>query len=208
MKKLGLLTLILFSYITVNAQSINSADVATLNKIKQANEKVITITSSFSQTKNMPILGEKILSKGSFYYNKPEQLMMKYENPKGDIMLFSNNKAVMVASGKKREVSTKSNAKMRNMKNILASFIQGDIMQLEAKNVTCQETAKYIVVAVEMGKGNKSNISKVAASYDKSDLTISIIRTEDSDGTSTEYELVGKQLNNPIDQSVFSVPKK
>lgn len=208
MKKLGLLTLILLGCVTVNAQNISNTDAATLNKIKQANEKVITITSSFSQTKNMPILGEKILSKGSFCYNKPEQLVMKYEDPKGDLMLFSDNKAVMVASGKKREVSTKSNAKMRGMKNILASFIQGDVMRLEADKITCKETAKYIVVTAEMGKGNKNNINKVVASYDKSDLTISIIRTEDSDGTSTDYELIGKQLNKPVEQSVFIAPKK
>ncbi len=208
MKKLGLFTLILFGSIALNAQTVSNADAATLSKIKQANEKIITITSSFNQTKNMPVLGEKILSKGSFCYNKPEQLVMKYEDPKGDLMLFNDNKAIMVAAGKKREVSTKSNAKMRGMKNILASFIQGDMMQLEANKITCQETAKYIVVTAEMSKGNKNNISKVIASYDKSDLTISVIRTEDTDGTSIEYELAGKQLNSPIDQSVFNAPKK
>lgn len=208
MKKIGLFTFLLFSCIAVNAQNVSEADAATLKKIKQANERHTTITSSFNQTKHMPILNEKILANGSFYYNKPEQLMMVYENPKGDIMLINNDKMTLIAAGKRREASTKSNARMKGMKNILASFIQGDVMLVEASNITCTETPKHIVVTADIGKENKSKISKVTASYDKSDLTIAIIRTEDADGTYTEYELVGKQLNKPIDQSIFQAPKK
>ena len=208
MKKLGLFTLVLFSSITINAQTVNDADATTLSKIKQANEKHTSITSTFNQTKHMPILGEKILSKGSFYYSKPEQLAMVYEDPKGDLLLINNDKMVMVTSGKRREASTKSNAKTRGMKNILASFIQGDVMLVEADKITCKETPKHIVVTAEIGKSNKSKIDKVVASYDKSDYTIAVIRTEDPDGTYTEYELVSKQLNTPVDQKVFNTSKK
>lgn len=208
MKKVSLFILTLLGCIAVNAQSISEADAATLKKIKQANEKHTSITSSFKQTKHMPILGEKISSNGLFYYNKPEQLMMTYEDPKGDLMLISNDKMTLVSSGKRREASTKSNAKMRGMKNILASLIQGDIMQIEADKISSKETPKHIVVTADISKSNKSKINKVVASYDKTDLTIAVIRTEDPDGTYTEYELVGKQLNQPIDQKVFTAPKK
>ena len=208
MKKLSIFILALLGGIAVNAQNVSDADAATLKKIKQANEKHTSITSSFKQTKHMPILGENVLSNGAFYYNKPEQLAMIYEDPKGDVLLISNDKMTMVASGKRREASTKSNAKMRGMKNILASLIEGNVTQIEADKITVEEKGSLVIVTANISKNNKSSISKAIASYDKSDLTISIIRTEEPDGTHITYELVGKQLSKPIDQSVFSAPKK
>jgi hypothetical protein len=115
---------------------------------------------------------------------------------------------VMVSSGKRRNASTKSNAKTRGLKTILASFIQGDIMKAGADKIVTQEKGDYIVVAANIGKANKSNIKKVVASYHKSDLTIELIRTEDSDNVTVDYELVGKRLNQPIDQTVFNTSKK
>lgn len=208
MKKLCLFTFALLSCIAINAQTVSNADAATLARIKQANEKHSSITSSFKQTKNMPVLGEKILSNGTFYYNKPEQLAMIYNDPKGDLLIISNDKMVMVSSGKRRDASTKSNAKTRGMKNILASFIQGNIMQAGADKIVTQEKDDYIIVTVNIGKANKSNIKKVVASYHKSDLTIASIRTEDSDNVTNDYELIGKRLNQPIDQAVFNTSKK
>lgn len=207
MKNLSLLAFVLLSSIALKAQTISDADAATLSKIKQANEKHTSITSTFKQTKHMPVLGEKILSNGSFYYAKPEQLAMRYDDPKGDLMLINNDKATLISSGKKREVSTKSNAKMRGMKSILASFMQGDVMQVGADKIAVKEVGNHIVVTAELGKANKSNISKVIGSYDKNDLTISILRTEEADGTYIIYELVGKQLNKAIDSKVFQASK-
>ncbi|MDR0661386.1 MAG: outer membrane lipoprotein carrier protein LolA [Prevotellaceae bacterium] len=208
MKRLSFLILVILTSIAVNAQTISSADAAILDKIKQANDKHTSIVSNFKQLKHMPILGENILSNGKFHYNRPEQLAMVYENPKGDLLLISNDKMTMVASGKRREASTKSNAKMRGMKNILASFIQGNIQQAGADKISIKETQNLYIVTAEIGKANKSNISKATAQYDKSDLTITLLNLEESDGTYTVYELVGKQLNKLIDQSIFQAPKK
>ena len=175
-------------------QTISDKDKGILEKIKQENLKHSSINCNFKQTKHISILGENIISEGLFFYEKPDKLSMQYTNPEGDLMSIDGDKFVMVTSGKRNETSAKSNAKMRGMKTILSSCLQGDVLQMDADGITCEEDQKYYIVSAEINKKtNKSNISKVITYYDKSNLTVSILRTEEQDGSYTIYELVGKK---------------
>ena len=173
---------------------VSDEDKKILEKIKQENLKHTSIDCNFKQTKHISILGEDIISEGLFHYEKPDKLSMQYTNPEGDLMSIDGDKFVMITSGKRNETSAKSNAKMRGMKTILSSCLQGDVLQMEAAAITCEEDAKYYIVTADINKKtNKSNISKVTTYYHKSNLTVSILRTEEQDGSYTVYELVDKK---------------
>jgi len=209
MNKFSFLVAMLFACTFVQAQTIKDADFAILEKINQANIKQASMTSDFDQVKHMSILGEDIKSNGKLYYSKPEKMALWYADPAGDLMLINEDRCIMVASGKKREVSAKANAKMRGMKNILTSSLQGGMLQMGASQITCSETPKFYVVTADIdGKVNKSSIKKVIVHYSKSDLTLSILRTEEADGSYTVYELKNKVMNQPIDEKFFTPAKK
>lgn len=209
MKKICFFVVLFFACAFIQAQTIKDADFAILEKINQANIKHTSMTSDFDQVKHLPILGEDIKSKGKLYYGKPEKMALWYTDPEGDLMLINEDRCVMVASGKKREVSAKANAKMRGMKNILTASLQGGMLQMGANKVVCSEDAKnYIVTADIDSKVNKSNIKKVIVHYAKSDLTLSVLKTEEADGSYTEYTLKNKVMNQAIDEKHFTPNKK
>ena len=197
MKRLLFITIAVLCSINSFAQSnINDNDKVILEKIKQENLKYNSITCSFKQTKHISILGEDILSDGLFYYEKPDKLSMQYTNPQGDLMSIEGDKFVMVSSGKRSETTSKSNAKMRGMKEILSACLQGDILQIDAAGITCSEDSKYYIITAEINKKtNKSNISKATAYYEKSNMAVSVLRTEEQDGSYIVYELVDKKYN-------------
>lgn len=187
----------------------NIADDAIVEKIKTANIKHTSITSKFKQTRHVSILGNDVVSSGMFYYEKPDKLAMRYDNPSGDLMLINGDQFVMINAGKRQEASSKSNAKMRGMKTILSACLQGDLSQMGASKITSKETSQYHVVTAEIDtKTNKSNISKVVLSFEKTNLSLSILRTEEPDGSYTIYELTNKQLDKKIDNAVFVSTKK
>jgi len=210
MKKFCFFVLALFTVCTfAQAQAIKDADFAILEKINQANIKQTSMTCDFNQVKHMSILGEDIKSNGKLYYSKPEKMALWYADPADDLMLINEDRCIMVASGKKREVSAKANAKMRGMKNILTSSLQGGMLQMGANKITCSEDAKYYIVTADIdSKVNKSNIKKVIVHYSKSDLTLSVLRTEETDGSYTVYELKNKVMNPSIDEKYFTPAKK
>lgn len=195
MKKIFLALTVLCIATFANAQ-INEADQAILNKIKEKNTAYTTIEADFEQIKHMPFLEEDMLSGGEFYYNKPDQLIMRYTDPEGDLMQIDGDNFVMIASGKRNETTSK-NAKMRAMKMILSACMEGDVLKAGTTSVTCSETPKHYIVTAELmgGKNNKSNISKVIVSYDKKDCSVSILRTEEPDGTFNEYQLKNKKIH-------------
>lgn len=208
MKKISLLAFLLLSNLMMYGQVISQADFPTVEKIMAENIKYTTITSQFKQTAHFPILGENVVTEGLFYYNKPEQLAMRYTDPAGDMMLINEDRFTMVASGKKRETTAKANEKMQGMKNILSACLQGNVLQMGAEKVSCEETSKYYVITAAISKkNNKSNFAKVVVSYDKKDFSLAILQTIESDGSYTQYELSGKAFNKPIEEAVFKVTK-
>lgn len=202
MKRIVLAMSFLVCCVMMNAQSDTEREM--LEKIKETNAAYTSVIADFEQIKHMAIFDEDILSGGRLYYVKPDKLSMWYDNPEGDLMLINGDKFIMIASGRRNETTSK-NAKMRSMKAILSACLEGDVRQVETTAVECEETPRYYVVTAELatGKNNKSNISRVVVSYDKTDCSLSVLRTEESDGTYNVYELKGKMLNRPVEEDVF-----
>jgi outer membrane lipoprotein-sorting protein len=208
MKKTGLIGAVLLSMVSAYAQ-IGEKEQTLMKVIQQANEKYTSIISRFKQTKQVTVLGENAISEGDFYYAKPDKLAMRYDDPAGDLLLLNGDQFVMVNAGKRKEVSARANSRMRSMKNILSSCLSGNVMQIAAEKITCEETPKYHVITADIAeKGNRTVFTQVILSFDKSDHTLSVLRTEEKDGSYTVYELTGKEFNKPVDDSIFKHPVK
>ncbi|MDR0559025.1 MAG: outer membrane lipoprotein carrier protein LolA [Prevotellaceae bacterium] len=194
--------------ISTKAQVVSDSDGVILDKIKLANEKCVSITSDFKQSKHIAHMSNDVVSQGSFFYEKPDKLAMHYTSPAGDIMLMNGEHCLMSNSGKVTSASLKSNAKIRRIKAILSASLSGNVREMSAKKITCVENAKYIVVTVEINENSKKGvINKVTVSYDIADYSPSNLKTEEPDGSYTVYELIDKKLNQDIDPNLFNTKK-
>ncbi|MDR1887232.1 MAG: outer membrane lipoprotein carrier protein LolA [Prevotellaceae bacterium] len=206
MKKI-LICIFLCSCIAANAQ--DDSGVSIIEKIKRANAECSSITSDFSQIKHVSFMNEDVASSGKFFYSKPDRLCMKYDEPAGDIMLINKDQLVMIAAGKYSKASTKSSSKARRMKNILASCLQGDVSLIDGVTLSSEETADSYVITAKLNRREKNGVvNKVVLNYDKSDLTLSVLRMEEPDGSYTVYKLTNKRLNQPVGDEVFKAPAK
>jgi outer membrane lipoprotein carrier protein len=183
---------------------------AIVEKIKQANTGYTSITSDFTQTKHLSFMNEDVFSKGKFFYSKPDRLVMKYEEPEGDLMLINDDQLVMIAAGKRSKASAKINSRVRALKNILSSCLQGDVSKLEGATVSTAETLdSYIItVGLSIRREKSGTINKVVLNYDKSDLTLSTLQMNEVDGSFTLYKLTDKKLNVAVSDEVFKAPRR
>jgi outer membrane lipoprotein carrier protein len=205
MKKI-LVYIFLCSYVTVNAQVDSSSSI--IEKIKQANLKYSSIISDFIQIRHLSFMNKDVNSKGKFFYSKPDRLLMQYEQPVGDLLLINKDQLVMKAAGKYSKTSAKSSSKAWTMKNILSSCLQGDASSIDGVTLSSEETADSYVVMAKLKKKTKNGVNKVVLNYDKSDLTLSVLRMDEPDGSYTVYTLVNKILNQPVGVEVFKTPSK
>jgi outer membrane lipoprotein-sorting protein len=195
--------------LSANAQLMSDSDSQIADKIKKDNQPYTTLTGKFKQTRHISILGEKIISSGMLYYSKPDRLAIQYDAPAGDMMLIDGDKFVMINSGRRSETTSKSNAKMRGMKAILSACLRGDVREMGAEKISCSETQQYYNVSADIDrKTNKSNISRVVLSYDKKDMTLTMLQTVEPDGSYSIYELTDKKIDQAIDENIFRQKQK
>ncbi|MDL2281804.1 outer membrane lipoprotein carrier protein LolA [Parabacteroides sp. OttesenSCG-928-G06] len=200
MKKLMLGVVMLFICGIGYAQQ----DAAILDKIKQENLGTTTISSDFKQTMHLTFMDDDVLSNGKFYYRKPDRLLLKYEQPEGEMMLINGENISMVIMDQYTKVSAKSDPAIELIHTIFSSCLEGDARKIKDATVAAAEKNGYYEVVITL-KGDKAkNIQRVKVHYDKQDMALTLLRTEDPDGGYTIYELAGKKLNQPIADSIFA----
>lgn len=203
MRKFGFLMLLLVAGVAVGyAQDVRLH----LDTIKEGNASYATISGDFKQTKHLSFLDDDdMVSNGTLYYKKPDLMAMNYMAPEGDLMIINKDKFIMAVSGHRRETNAKSNAKMRGIRTILTSCMNGDFSEIGFATIACEESPDAYIVTVEIDKKvNKSGVSTVVAHYDKQDFSLVLLRMEEPDGSFDNYELGRKKLNQPIDDTVFN----
>ncbi|MDH6344108.1 outer membrane lipoprotein carrier protein [Parabacteroides sp. PFB2-12] len=199
MKKILISLTLMFATATAFAQN----GTAILDKIKEANKSLTTITSDFKQTMHLTFMDEDVLSNGKFYYRKPDRLLLKYSQPEGEMMLIKGDEITMVMMDQHTKVSAKSDPAIELIHTIFSSCLEGDARKIKDATVDAVEKADYYEVIITIKGDRAQNMKGVKVHYDKKEMALSLLRTEDPDGGYTVYELVGKKLNQPIAEEVF-----
>ena len=185
---------------------------AAIDKILKTNEKYLTISCDFKQTKTMAMVDKKIESEGVLYFNRADKLKMDYSNPAGNLLLISGESLLMIQNGRKNDFNTKQNAQMRNLKNTLLLSIAGDVAAVATENgatIEFTETADYYTfVLTRTDKSVKSRMSKLELSYSKTDCSLCVMKMEEPNGNFTVYDTPVKTFNPEIAAGTFDKPKK
>jgi outer membrane lipoprotein-sorting protein len=179
-----------------------------IDRIKEANLRYSSITSNFTQVRHLSFVAQDAVTTGKFFYRKPDYLLMRYEQPTGDLTLINNDHLVIIAAGKYSKASTKTSSRARTMKTILASCLQGDVSLIDGVTLSSEESADAWLVTANLKKKTKTGVHQVVLAYDKSDMTLRTMRMNESDGSYTLYTLTDKTLNESIGDEVFKIPSK
>ena len=95
MRKIVLTFYTLVSVLMVTAQHKGFQPVADMNGFRNAfstaSSAIHSITSNFTQEKNLSLLSEKITSKGKFWFRKENLVRMEYQQPFKYLMIINGN---------------------------------------------------------------------------------------------------------------------
>lgn len=204
MRKINMCIAGLFVSMCMFAQ--NGSDI--LDKIKQANTSLKSITGDFKQIAHLPIMDEDALSNGKFYYRKPDRLCLKYDEPEGEIMLIRGDQIFMVIIDEYKKISAKTDPSVGLIHSIFSSSLEGDTRKIKDATISAEEKGNYYEVTININAEKAKDIQRVKTRYDKKDMAFSLLRIEYEDGAYTTYELVRKTINQPIADDVFREPSK
>ena len=67
-------------FLSLNAQGKPGNDKEFINELGSKTSKIQTITCKFTQTQSLSILSKKVSKKGVFYYQRPEKILLLFND--------------------------------------------------------------------------------------------------------------------------------
>jgi outer membrane lipoprotein-sorting protein len=194
-----------FSFSAVLAQ--NAEQQRIIKKIADANAKYGTVECGFVQVKHMMGVKSDLNSSGTLYFKRSSgQLNMKYDKPAGNQLLVNGDKLVLAKGSKKTAYSTKTDARMRNLKNTLVTAISGDVNGAAKENnasITYGDSDKYYTFELNKGKGAKNGVVALILYYSKKDCSLCLMKMEEGNGNYTLYKTPAKEFNKVLPAGIF-----
>ena len=179
-----------------------------METIRQKNEEYKTIISSFTQVKSMKGVKKEIINEGTLYFARnTDQLIMQYTKPKGNQLLITADKLIVINGASRNVFNTKSDSNMKAMKWTLIYCISGQIekaAQAVGATITLKPSDKYYIFELSVGKQAKGGWSALEVSYSKEDMSLCQMKMIEKNGNTTTYNTPDKEFNTPLPEGIFN----
>ena len=204
-------TILFFCFaLVLNAQPKgfkNSSDEAAFrNKFAATAATTHSIKSTFVQEKNMTVLSEKIVSKGEFYFKKPNMVRMEYMSPFKYLMVINKDKVTIRDSQKTNTFSAKNNKLFELINQIIIDCVQGTALNNKNFSAKILESDKfYLLSLTPLKKELKEYFAAINIYIDKKDYAVHKMDMLEPSGDNTVITFENKQYNVQIPDAVFTV---
>ncbi len=180
--------------------------IATINK---AVSNLRSMSCSFVQTKNMSMLNDKMVSRGSMYYKQPNKLRWEYTAPYKYLFVFNGTKVYVGGKTKKDVIDTNTNKVFREIARIMMNTVTGKALSDPADFATNVAASgnSWLVTLVPQKKDMKKMFKKIELLFNKSNSMISQVNIYEKNGDRTNIRMSNIKVNTAVNESYFAIPK-
>lgn len=179
-----------------------------IDRISASAAKVKSMKCSFTQTKNLSMLADKVTSSGVLIYSSPGRLRWEYTSPYKYLFIFNGEKAHIGSRSKKETVDVRKNKVYREMARIMMSTITGQALS-GSSDFICDiagTPASWIVTMTPKKKELKLIFKKIELTFNRHDSTVSGIKIYEKNGDTTDLKFSDISINPAINETVFAIP--
>ncbi len=206
-----LLYLFIF-YTSIQAQPIGFRalkDTATFRKkFNEKSTKITTNEADFTQEKYISVMTEKGISKGKFYFMKPNLMRWETTAPKASTIVLEDGKMLIKENGKIKTYDTNSNKMFRSLNDMMLTTASGNILNTKNYTYSLFENGSYFLAVLSpIQSMTKKFVKTIDILVEKSDYTVSQIKMNEPSGDYTKIEFSTKKLNLGISRDKFTLNK-
>jgi len=174
-------------------------------KLAEIGKATQTIKSNFIQEKNIQVVSEKIISKGTFRFKKQNKVRMEYVHPYHYLLIINNDKVQIKDDQKTNSFSSKSNKLFTIINNIIIDCVQGTALDNKDFSSTVYTNDKnYLLVLKPVKKGLQDFFASISVYLDIKDGSVIKIELLEPSGDNTVITFTDKEINVPISDAEFS----
>jgi len=210
MKKIATIFCMLLCALSVMAAPLTAQkkqDV--IGRINKAASGLKSMSCSFTQTKYLSLLSDRMVSEGKMNYKQPNKLRWEYTTPYQYLFIFNGTKVYVGNKSRKDVIDTNTNKVFKEVARIMMSTVTGTALSNSSDfsiDVADGNTLWQITL-VPKRKEMKKMFSKIVLLFNKSNLMIAEINIYENNNDRTNIKLKNIKTNGVVNETLFAIPK-
>ncbi len=176
--------------------------------LRQLNENaatIETIQSDFIQKKQLEFLDETIISKGAFWFKKDNNLRWAYKDPFDYVIVIHEGKFRIRDGEQVSSYDIESNPAFAEINKLIVDMVRGNITGERFEMAAFENSRLYLVRLVPKDPAMREVISTMEIYFNRADLSVEEVIMKESENDYTVITFIDKQINEVIEDQVFSV---
>lgn len=172
----------------------------------KASNGIQSIESDFVQVKYMEMLSENIVSKGKFYYQKANKMVLDYASPAHYLIVINGQKVKIVSDGKKNIYDLQTNKMISQTGELLSACMTGNLRLLspDYRLEYRENDTQYWIKVLPLG-GVKSYLKQIDIFLNKQDFSVDRLKMTEPTLDYTEYVFTNKKKNTLLSDEIFRI---
>lgn len=180
-----------------------------ITRINKAAAGLKSMNCSFTQTKYLSLLSDKMVSEGKMSYKQSNKLRWEYTSPYKYLFIFNGTKVYVGNKSRKDVIDTKTNKVFKEVARIMMSTVTGTALSNSADfsiDVADGKSVWKVTLTPKKKEMNKM-FTKIELSFNKSNLMIAEINIYEKNNDRTNIRLKNISTNVAVNESLFAIPK-
>lgn len=180
-----------------------------VSRINKSAAGLKSMSCSFTQTKHLSLLSDKMVSEGKMSYKQPDKLRWEYTSPYQYLFIFNGTKVYVGNKSRKDVIDTQTNKVFKEVARIMMSTVTGTALSnsTDFSIDVVNDSSTWKVILIPKKKEMKSMFVKIELSFNKSNLMIKEINIYEKNNDRTNIRLKDISTNITLNESLFAIPK-
>jgi len=178
-----------------------------INDINAAAKDIRTLQCDFTQTKDLSILNDKMVSQGAMTFMQPANLRWSYTSPYNYTFIIHEDKVHIAKGSKRNSIDIKNNQVFQEIARLMAGSVTGRCLtqtkDFSVKVLIAEKS--YIAVLTPKDKQLKKMFQTIRLIFDRARKVVTTVELTESGGDATVIEFRNVQQNKPVSEKAFSL---
>lgn len=161
-------------------------------QLQEKNSDIISINCRFKQTRQVSYLANPAVKEGDFSFTKPNDILLAFDD--GDYIKMTSEYFEMKTAGNVAKTKVNANPMLKNLSSILSTCVLGDFEDMSAGfDVDIKQSeAEWVATLTPKQSKVAAKISSIIISFDKSDMSLNLLKMVEKSGDYTAYTFTNK----------------
>jgi outer membrane lipoprotein-sorting protein len=202
-KGLAVLFSLFFGILSGHSQPEGYTKVADTNYIKQkineVSQQINSINTEFIQEKELAFLNEKIISKGTLLYQKPNKLRLEYSSPNNYLFIMNEGELFIKSDNSEVKMNLNSSKMFKDINDLIINSVQGKILNIPSMSTSFYEGDEFFFIQLRPKQEElKKYIKTIELNISKTDYTVNDLKIIELSDDYTLIKFVNKKINEEI----------